>query len=205
MSADLPEGLRRALRDAEVDLARSEHGELSLIHRRRLWEALGDEGGLRGSPGHRRRTNLDLLTVEGVKPIWEMTYPSDPAVDDVLAAAREVLDGKQTTAWADDRQSRAQVAFQNRMSADRQFAAGYVGNAATTALSTATRDKGYADLAPEVDDYDLDPWDWDTSFIAAMAAAGGEVGDPAASDERRRQFWEWYLREAVPTAWRSAG
>ena len=80
-----------------------------------------------------------------------------------------------------------------------------VAFAACCALSTAAHDKSYVGLPPDTDDDDLDSDDWDASFMAAMASAGGEVGDPAASDERRRQFWLWYLRDAVPKAWQATG
>lgn len=205
MSAELPATLNHALQKAEKALGNSGEGELALPHRRRIWEALGEGAAGFGSPGHRRRTTLDLITVEHVKPVWDTTYPSDGSVDEVIDAARQVLDARQSIQWADDLQGRAWVAFLDRMNADHQFLAGYVGNAACTTLFTAAHDKTYPTLAPEIDDYDLDPEDWDTSFVAAMAHAGGEVGDPEASQARRRDFWQWYLRQAVPAAWRADG
>jgi hypothetical protein len=58
----------------------------------------------------------------------------------------------------------------------------------------------YPTLPIDADDDDLDSEDWDASFMAAMASAGGAVGDPAARPERRRAFWTWYLRVAVAEA-----
>ncbi len=205
MSVDIPVALQLALDEAEESIAASPEGELALPYRRRIWDALGEGTEGHGSRGHRRRTALDLLTVERVQPIWDQTYPDDPSVAEVIDAARQVLDGRQSVDWADDLRGRAWVSFLNRMNADHQFPAGYVGAAATAALSTAARDKRYSTVPIDADDYDLDSEDWDTSFMAAMASAGGEVGDPVASDERRRDFWEWYLQEAVPEAWRAAG
>lgn len=86
------------------------------------------------------------MTVEHVKAVWAITCPTGPAADDVLEAARAVLDGRVSSDEADDRQGRALVAFPDRMSSDGEFAAGYAGNAACTALSTATHDKSYADI-----------------------------------------------------------
>ena len=206
MSPELPADRRGVLRQAEEALDASEHGELPLAHRRRIWEALGQapEGG-HGSPGHRRRTILDLITVEHVKPLWDRTYPSDGTVEELIDAARQVLDDRHPPEWADELQSRRWVEITDRMGEDHQLVAGYVGTAACCALSTAAHDKSYADLPPDTDDYDVDSEDWDASFLAAMAAAGGEVGDPDASDGRRREFWKWYLREAVPAAWNAEG
>lgn len=196
-----PADLRQALQEAEEALDASETGDLSLPHRRRVWAALGEGTEGYGSPGHRRRTTLDLITVEHVKPIWEVTYPSDPSVDDVLDGARQVLEGRQSAQWAHDLKGRAWTEFINRMGADHEFPAGHVGTAACAALFTAAQDKTYADLPPDTDDYDLDVDEWDTSFMAAMAAAGDEEADPAGSKGRTREFWHWYLREAVPAAW----
>ncbi|MGH9280306.1 MAG: Imm5 family immunity protein, partial [Acidimicrobiales bacterium] len=141
MSDDLSPILRRALQEAEEDLAGSPHGELSLARRRRLWEELGAGMAGYGTLGHRRRSVLDLLTVEHVKPIWDAAYPGDGAVDEVIDAAREVLDGEQSVEWATRLQSRAWVAFLDRMSADQKFSAGDVGQAVCAALSTAAHDK----------------------------------------------------------------
>lgn len=197
--------LRQALEDAERGLAGAPGGQLPLRLRRAIWKALGDDGPTPGSSGHRRRATLDLLAAEQVKPVWEQAYPSDPAVDEVLDAARQVLAGERSVQSADDFGGRAQVQFLDRMSKDEQYAAGCVGYAACAALFTAAHDRSYEDLPADADDYDLDSDDWDAGFEAALAYSGGEVGDPAASGERRREFWQWYLREAVPAAWRSDG
>ena len=200
MSAELPADLRRVLGQAEEALDASEPGELPLPERRRIWDELGQGPEDRGSPGHRRRTILDLIAVEHVKPLWDRAYPSDGTVQELLDAARQVLDGRQPAEWADELHSRRWVEITDRMGEDHQFVAGYVGTAACCALSTAAHDKSYANLPADTDDYEIDSEDWDTSFLAAMAAAGGEVGDPHASEARRREFWQWYLREAVPAA-----
>lgn len=201
----MPEELRAALQDAEEALDGSETGDLPLAHRRRVWQALGEGTEGYGSAGHRRRTMLDLITVEHVKPIWNAAYPSDGAVDEVLDGARQVLEGTRSAQWAYGLKGGAWTEFINRMGEDHRFAAGYVGSAACAALFTAAHDKTYSDLAPDTDDYDLDVEDWDASFMAAMAAAGDDEADSAESQGATREFWQWYLREAVPAAWTTQG
>ncbi|MGH9277703.1 MAG: Imm5 family immunity protein [Acidimicrobiales bacterium] len=203
MREELPAELREALAVARRVLAESPTGELPLSVRRAIWDALG-EAPMPGSAGHRRRAALDLLAAERVKPVWESAYPTDPTVDEVLDASRQVAQGERPAPWADDIANRAEVHVLDLTSADRQFNAGSAGDAAVAALYAAAHDRDHDDLPADADDYDLDSEDWDAGFLAALALAGGEVGDPAASDVRRREFWEWYLREAVPAAWRSA-
>jgi len=43
----------------------------------------------------------------------------------------------------------------------------------------------------------------DSSFFAAAAYAGGAVWDSDSDSLKRREFWEWWLNEAVPMAWDS--
>jgi hypothetical protein len=85
------------------------------------------------------------------------------------------------------------------------FASIYVGFAAANTVTTALNDERFHPLNIEdhlLDD-DLDPYQWDASFYAAGAYAGGFTWEEGSSVVRRREFWEWYLDEAVPLAWNS--
>ena len=83
-------------------------------------------------------------------------------------------------------------------------AAVYVGYAAADVVNTALYDLPALqgdDTAEPIQDEDLDPYEWDASYYAALAAAGGAPGEEGSDPERRRTFWRWYLSEAVPAAW----
>lgn len=204
MTADLPPPLQRAVHDAASALEAAPPGHLSLRHRRRIWEALGELGGThRPTPGHRRRAMLDLLTVEHVKPVWDEAYPGDPAVDEVLDAARRALSEGPPHDEGLELASRADIEFVDRPDDDVGFGPGYVGQGACAALMTAIGDKSYNNVPLDADDEDLDVDDWDASFFGELAA-GGEPDDPAVGPGPRREFWRWYLDEAVPAAWTSA-
>jgi len=62
-------------------------------------------------------------------------------------------------------------------------------------------------LDPEGDrsdlDTDRDAWSWDESYLASMACAGGSAWAVSSSLEKRREFWQWYLEQAVPIAYNS--
>lgn len=49
-------------------------------------------------------------------------------------------------------------------------------------------------------DMELDPWTSDSALYAAAAIAGA-VWDPNSSDEKRKVYWEWWLSEAIETAY----
>lgn len=54
---------------------------------------------------------------------------------------------------------------------------------------------------PELGEMDMDSEDWDPSFFASVAIAGGAVWEESGNPEARRQFWHWYLEDAVPRAY----
>ena len=76
------------------------------------------------------------------------------------------------------------------------------GYAADCVVSVALFDESFDPDNPHdnTQDEDLDPYEWDAAYYAAMVYAGGASWNEASSPARRREFWEWYLREAVPAA-----
>jgi hypothetical protein len=89
------------------------------------------------------------------------------------------------------------------MTDESRYRGVYAGHAACGALRVAIDDEpvGLADQG--LDQYDLDAEEQDTAFLASLAFGGGDEGEAAYRPELRRDFWQWYLDEAVPAAWRS--
>ena len=54
-----------------------------------------------------------------------------------------------------------------------------------------------------VTDADIDPDDMDASFFAASVYANGAVWNLESGPLLRREFWEWWLKQAVPLSWNS--
>ncbi|MEU6402925.1 Imm5 family immunity protein [Streptomyces sp. NPDC046985] len=54
---------------------------------------------------------------------------------------------------------------------------------------------------PELSEMDMDSEDWDPSFFASVAMAGGAVWEESGDSEKRREFWHWYLEDAAPRAY----
>lgn len=197
-SRPLPEVLEAALRQAHEVLARDPRGDLPRGHREAIWAALGarDEG------GRRRRAILGIEAVGQVLPEWERVWPRDRMPHQLLAQAAAVLDGSADRARALDDLNRAFTALDNLVISSREKIPAGVGYGAARALATALDDEVFdpSTVRLERTDADVDPYEHDPGYLAAVVRAGGPPWDPDSSSTRRREFWEWWLREAVPAA-----
>jgi hypothetical protein len=196
----MPKALEEALAKAKKILKENKEGRLPRQARIEIWRAMNEPEGQK--VGQKRRAALALSLAEKVKHFWNDTFPGDYRVDDLLLTALNVLNGGE-----DDHEKLYDEAndFSRRifdlMTDESRFVGTYAGHAAISALFVAMSDEAY-DYEPERDDYDLDAEDLDTSFQAAMAYGGGDVGEKAYNIEKRREFWQWYLDEAVPNAYK---
>src|SRR5215813_13350294 len=196
--------LEQAIRTASEALKTNERGELLLPARKRLWAAMGSRIVVGSKailgPGVRRRTRLALLTTERVLSIWEQTFPTNLGPKHMLATAEEYLaqriDFK--TAW--DLKNRFWGKLENLGSI-----AVTVGFAACQVVTTALNDERFnpEDIETELFDHNLDPYEWDASFYASVAYAGSAPWEAESNSTRREEFWEWYIKEAVPRVWNS--
>ena len=76
------------------------------------------------------------------------------------------------------------------------------GEAATRGVYVAMHDED-ADQAELLDD-DLDASDWDCAFWGACAWSGGIPRLEGWNQHAYKEYWLWYLDEAIPEAWASA-
>ena len=200
-SRELPRAVTELLAAAEAALAAAADGHLVLSIRKRIWAALGprEVDGARAviGPPLRRRTTLAIFAAQRVIPIWTRAFNSDERPKEMLRIARLYVEEKVDFKFA----WRAKNAFW--VEVDRlngvAVAAGY---AAAQAVTTALNDERFdvQDLDSKVD-RDLDPYDWDASFFASVAAAHGAPWEASSDGSARREFWRWYIREAIRTAW----
>lgn len=154
-----------------------------------------------------RRTHLAVESARKVLSVWEATFPADRTPHEAIAAAVDRLPG----AFAESVRS-LYVRLWDRCDEilqrdERTLPAAAAGLSAARALCTAFTDElfdgdAFDDAAT---DQDVDPDEMDATYLAAAALASGTVWDDASSSERRREFWEWWLAEAVPKAWAAVG
>lgn len=198
----LPPDLIAAIDGAARALARDPRGNLERGQRQAVWAALGP----RDSVGRRRRVRLAALAVERAMPVWERAFPGDETPRQLLALAALLAAGR-----ADPKAARAarEAAFsamdtRSDMAQDKMPVA--VGYGAVQALSAALADEVFdpGALDPQAKDEDAQPEEHDASYFAAGALSGGPPWEPRSSAEARRELFTWWLREAVPAAFRSA-
>jgi hypothetical protein len=205
---DLPDELRAAIDSARIALEAHPLGELPLPYRRAIWKAMGPStrvpSGLPDGLGYRRSVALDAITVQHVLPFWKRAYPDDDRPEQMLRLADAVV--RRQVDWKVADQTKGSFATDLDDLESDDYVPRYVGDAAVRVVSTAIAD-GYSDaIGPDTLDEDLDPFQWDSSYIASLAAAdfGAEVpGEDERTQERRREFWRWYLDTAVPAAYRA--
>jgi len=152
---------------------------------------------------HRVRTHLAILTIEKVLPIWnavlgpnDLPYRAINIAKDVLSKnlSVEAASRERDSLWTecDD------LAYEH---SELQIAVG-VGYGATQAIATAVHDECFdSETNFEITDEDVDAEDLDPSFFGAAASANGTVWDDDSNSNNRRVFWEWWITEAIPSAW----
>jgi len=195
----LPEAVTQAIAQAREALDRNPRSDLNRGYRHVIWAALGP----RDEQGRHRRARLAIISAQRVLPIWERTWPKDRKPHEVLALAEHVLRGRADQTAA-KRQRDEAFAYMDALS-DRSrnkipVSAGY---SAVQALSTALWDEFFdpADINVELTDDHVDPEERDAAYFAALVSANGPPWDDHSDPNRRREFWEWWLREAVSAAW----
>ena len=97
----------------------------------------------------------------------------------------------------------ASVRLEEVTSDSEEEPAAAVGYSALEALSVAVQDEAFDERAVDLasSDADLDADEIDAALSASVAYANGAILYPGSDHVRRREFWEWWLKEAVPAAW----
>ncbi|HLJ51402.1 MAG TPA: Imm5 family immunity protein [Bryobacteraceae bacterium] len=199
--------LEQRITEARDSIERNQEGRLTLGHRQRIWAAMGPrlKRGEMAVPGTglQRRTSLGILCAQLVVDHWSVVVPGDTIPTQLTVLARRFIEGQVTReeAWkaAHDFWTRLDA-----MSEKLSAAAYYAGAAAAKTVSVAFRDEdfdpGRFDDSGEDRPGDL-PDEWDPALLAS--ASHCSEGESSLSDStiRRRQFWEWYLTMAVPSAY----
>jgi hypothetical protein len=191
---------------------------LELGYRRAVWTCLGDRLTDEQRPaGYFRRVHLALASARKVLPIWEQHFPQEDMPHFALSMAEAVRDGKRSPEsvggigaryWGQIDQKiceYSQYQAQHQKDLSDVLNALQAGISAIQALGTAIGDELFSpgDMDYSVKDDAVDPYETDAAWCAACVYAHGSRWDQASDAERRREFWEWWLTEAVLRAWKS--
>ena len=196
----------QVMQEAECALECQSQGHLPLCLRRQIEMEFGPvQLAYNGTPsgiGWKRRVHLAILSVQRVQPMWEAAFPDNEGVkcmiqlvQDVVANRVDALEANQQMGdfWTQADNLRSQLRRRTGNSS-----AACAGHAAAAAVAVALADKRPTDCASGEDDETNNYYDWDVSYFACIAYAGGGLSNPNVDIAKRREFWKWYLREAVP-------
>ncbi|MBX3275954.1 MAG: hypothetical protein KF729_37225 [Sandaracinaceae bacterium] len=206
--------------EALAALERSTCGHIDVHVRQRVWAALGPvidrasrEGGV-VSPAHRARGYLMCECLRLALPEWEEERTRATARTETLLDERD--DPVAVISYFDDwfegvLSHEALLRHTNRLQ-DLSFylfelhesypKAELIAFAACDVLWIAAWDQA-SDYEPEYREEDNEAFPAD--FMIAWLKSGGAPWEPdEAAAERRRRYWEWYIRDAFPRAWEIA-
>lgn len=186
-----------------------EHPDYRLLwsNRARIWKAMEprhtDENGVASRIGQRRRVRLAMLCTQKVLQLWEAALPENRLPHKLLTTAREYLEGKVEYALAWERKNEAWAFLESLLYTDQIKAAMGAGFAAAATLAVAVYDENFDpdDIGDSDTDRAADLYDWDAALFASLAYSRESYVDEPLSRLLRKDFWEWYLKEAVPAAY----
>lgn len=205
----LPTQLQQTIGWAYTAMLEHPRHELLPFYRRGIYNSIGPRS---HTQTRRVRTMLDLLTARRVLPLWQKERPNDPWAERLLATSEGVLLGKVTVEEARAEGDEAWNQWEAMDTDPEQpnyedFSIHTFGaiSAAIEALFAASRrcrfDGGL--ITNQDTDANIDPWSSDTAKWASTAYAGA-VWESDSDPIKRKEFWEWWLLEAIPEAWQAA-
>ncbi|RRD03885.1 hypothetical protein EII34_11905 [Arachnia propionica] len=202
--------LSEAIAVARSELVKATDATIPRYIRCLVWQALLQDP---GTPASRSRiARLEGACVRHVQPIWDAAHPGDPAVEQRLQLAEDLLEGRVVLPAEDPRLDLEAfiewVTSHHGGEYDSATApALFVLDAAQRALITAgwaARGHGarsFLDCPEGYLDADDDPWSTAADHACACAVGGAPWEEPARVDlAARRRFWTWWLDVAVPRA-----
>jgi hypothetical protein len=203
----LPEKLDIIIDQAHEAVHRHPQHNLELGHRYAIFSAFGsfkDTPPYLDKNGWKRRLTLAIETTRHVLPLWKEALPHNTIPQMILTKAEKGLNsiGNEEQVWKIRNTTWVQLLDLGYKNEELQSILG-AGFAALQALTVALQDEQFdgSEITLDTKDQDIDPETLDASFFAASAFAHGTIWEEESSSPKRREFWEWWLNEAVPSAW----
>jgi hypothetical protein len=176
-----------------------DNGEPDFTYRCKLRKLLGEEV-VEGKQAGVIWLTAEILTAKKVLPIWKAYFPSDDMLVKLLyEAEKQLLQPKKITTPY-EKVGEVRVYLESISLRDEEdFSPVYAGYACWAAVGNVLLDiEIWPECKPELE---LDIELWDASFFASLAYSGGAVWEESVGGPiKRREYWEWFLREAIPQA-----
>lgn len=183
------------------ELLSNKKGILSLAMRTQIWKSMRDIDD--DALTCRHRNELKLLCIRHVQHLWDRAFPEDSRLEQMLTLIQDLIDHRADPRGAEQL---ADSFFEDVLDKEQEFSpitqpAVFVAQASSSAVSSACNDNPEYDTADRTaDDDELLPESLEASYCCASAAANALNWQPAEETdvEARREFWTWYLDEAIP-------
>lgn len=213
----VPAELQLLLEQGHAAMLQNQQHLLAPSYRDRIYRAIGSEDDYHAK---RVRGWLGLLTAQKVLPIWKqawfrsglakLPWPDDiPQPEHLLQHTEAVLVGSADIEIAEAAMQASEAWLlqldSTAVGLNLPITGFFAGLASVKALLEALGYHPFVGGEPWIsadysDTFDLDLESSDAAKWAAYAWAGREV-DSDSNIVKRKEFWEWWLREAIPTAW----
>jgi hypothetical protein len=196
---EIPKSLLEVIKNATKYVERDSQNHLVLGYRQKIWSQFGPRLNSKtpdSKKAHKKRTYLALQAFKKVLPFWVKKWPKDRLALNIFLEIEQFLDGK--IQIKDFRAQELMTEMDNKGVVDGaecfEIMVGYCGVAA---MQVAIFDEDFdEDNIDVLQKEPFDAFDFDTAFIAEKVYSKGETDNRA-----RKEFWQWYLNQAVISAW----
>jgi hypothetical protein len=224
MEIRLPEKLQNIVAESLAAVGQHHEHWLSPYYRKLIYNALREDDAVEDydprvevfTTAGKFRFWLSVLAAEHVLPMWSEVFPDNELPYELLATAKQTIKGKMSQETAEKLYFKAEQLLQEAGTGDGWlFPYPCPSFAVTAAHKTlaASFSVDYWELI-EISDKDEGMYSLDsyTEEAAAFAALAYDTSRRGSEDyyngqkdiQRNREFWEWWLNEALPQAWQLA-
>ena len=182
--------------------------KLNPIRRLAIYDSFRCEG---EDIGSRCFQGLQIITAQHVLPIWKKTEDNNSLAESLIQLAQQVFNHEQRPENLKEELQKIWVemdwADMSSAYPERAFAALCSAFETLRILINGFErwdDRGLGQENEEDTDDELYQWGNDSARWASIAEAGWLMDTSPSEDKNRLKFWEWWLTEAVPQAWKLA-
>lgn len=192
--------LGNATADARMALRDASDGELSWASRQRLHHAVEAQWANAPPRIHTFHRSLGWQSALKVWDVWQQSFPDDQQPKTVAEICSGIGTDRPAKLGA---LARLNTHLDDKfLLGDQHFPAVYAG----FSWWAVARD-GLNPTSPvqqSGSEMEINPDEWSPAYLASLAASESATWEGIGGTDERRAFWDWYLTEAVPTAYEQA-
>lgn len=171
-------------------IEKSSIGHLPLFFRNKLLHSIDDKEVI---------NRISILCALEVYPIWKASVHYDYKIIDLLASCEDYCNRK-ISQTALKQQADKLYNYVQSLNDGKNFAALMAGSSSVQAAYELINDTIY-DENENIDDFDIDSTEWDSSFLASLAYNGGAESIDNIQPYKNKKFWTWYLTDCFSIAY----